>query len=65
MRAHYDFREAKRGRFSDLARRHVLVLEEDVWRHFGSDESVIAALRSVVEMSKHVKGVTKKARSAA
>jgi hypothetical protein len=65
MRAHYDFRQAKRGRFPDLAGGHVLVLDDAVWRHFGSDASVIEALRSVVALTKHMKATSKRSPPAA
>jgi hypothetical protein len=60
MRPHYDFRDAKRGRFPDLAGGHVLVLDDSVWKHFGSNASILKALRSVVALSKHVKATPKK-----
>jgi hypothetical protein len=60
MRAHYDFSSAKRGRFPDLAGGHVVVLDDAVWRHFGSEASVLEALRSVVASSKHVKASARK-----
>lgn len=36
-----------RGQFE-----HAVFLDEDLWRHFGSEETVLQVLRSVVEIAR-------------
>jgi hypothetical protein len=65
MREHYDFRGAKRGRFPEFATARVVVLSDEVWRHFDSDAAIDAALRSLVETAKLVRPRVRRARRAA
>jgi hypothetical protein len=34
---------------------HVVLVDDDLWEHFGSHEEVVAALRALVDASKHVR----------
>ena len=65
MREHYDFSEAKRGRFPDLAGAHLVLVAHDVWTYFGSERAVLAALRGLVRKAKPRKARTRRARRAA
>jgi hypothetical protein len=34
--------------------KYAVYLDEDLWKHFGSAEAVTAALKALIEASKHV-----------
>jgi hypothetical protein len=53
-----DFSDAIRpNRYANLRGdfRHAVFLDPELWEHFGSAEEVEAALRSLVEASKHMR----------
>ncbi len=65
MRENYDFRRAKRGRFPDLAGAHVVVVSPAIWKHFGTEARVIAALEELAGGARPAKARRRRQRHAA
>lgn len=59
-------RRGKRGKYAHLSvgtDAHAIVIDEDIWRHFGSATAINKALRALVGLAGKVDPKTKRPRS--